>query len=220
MILNSVQYKNWTAFNFIASDTSMGRRSDHTRAELRELLVSEGHGLLEEVGYARFSGREVAKRAGYAVGTIYNVFGSLDLLLLAINTRTFEQWAAYLRERLAEAGEDRIGMLVHAYFEFAQARRNLWMSIYDHRMPPDVSIPEADMASRAELTRIVDEEVGRFLGEVPGLDLPRYTRSLIATVHGHCSFALTGTFEILGETDPVESALARVRESLAQVAQG
>ena len=42
----------------------MGRRSDHTRSELRTLLVNKGHALMAEVGYAKFSGREVAKRAG------------------------------------------------------------------------------------------------------------------------------------------------------------
>ena len=89
----------------------MARRSDHTREELRELLVREGHALMAETGFARFSGREVAKRAGYTVGTIYNIFGSLDGLLLAINTRTFEQWTAFLEQRLAAAGADRIAAL-------------------------------------------------------------------------------------------------------------
>ena len=86
----------------------MARRSDHTRGELRALFIAAGHGLMAETGFARFSGREVAKRAGYTVGSIYNVFGSLDLLLVAINTRTFELWADFLEARLQHAGEDRI----------------------------------------------------------------------------------------------------------------
>ena len=40
----------------------MGRRSDHSREELEELILAEGHRLLAETGYARFSAREVAKR--------------------------------------------------------------------------------------------------------------------------------------------------------------
>lgn len=32
----------------------------------------------------------VAKRIGYAVGTLYNDFGSYDVLLATINARTFE----------------------------------------------------------------------------------------------------------------------------------
>ena len=82
----------------------MGRRSDHTRDELRALLLAEGHELLAEQGLKKFSGREVAKRAGYSVGTIYNVFGSLDRFILAINSRTFSLWADFLR-RKADKGE-------------------------------------------------------------------------------------------------------------------
>ena len=56
----------------------MGRRSDHSRAELRAMILTEGHRQLSEIGYARFSAREVAKRIGYTVGTLYNVFGAHD----------------------------------------------------------------------------------------------------------------------------------------------
>ncbi|MEO0642572.1 MAG: helix-turn-helix domain-containing protein, partial [Pseudomonadota bacterium] len=56
----------------------MGRRSDHTANELRQLLIECGHKLIAERGFAKFSGREAARRAGYTVGTLYNVFGSLD----------------------------------------------------------------------------------------------------------------------------------------------
>ena len=40
-------------------------------------------------------------------------------------------------------------------------------------------------------------------------------RSLVATVHGHCVFALYKTFDMLGETAPIDAALARVREAIA-----
>jgi hypothetical protein len=43
----------------------------------------------------------------------------------------------------------------------------------------------------------------------------RAPRSLIAVVHGHCSYVVSGTFALLEESDPVGSALARVRECLA-----
>ena len=46
----------------------MGRRSDHSRPELREIIVAEGHRQMHEVGFARFSAREVAKRIGYSIG--------------------------------------------------------------------------------------------------------------------------------------------------------
>ena len=85
----------------------MGRRSDHSREELRALIVAEGHRQLAEVGYARFSAREVAKRIGYSIGTIYNVFGTLDQLILAINGETLDLWKAHLEARLSAPTDDR-----------------------------------------------------------------------------------------------------------------
>ena len=193
----------------------MGRRSDHTRSELRELLVRKGHELMAEVGYARFSGREVAKRAGYSVGTIYNVFGSLEGLLAAINTHTFGLWATRLEQEMAADSEDRIASLVRGYFGFALDHPNAWSAIYEHKLPEGATLSEQDLEGRAKLTQIVEDEVATALPDDTRIDVARYARSLIAAVHGHCSYVVSGSFALLDETDPVGSALDRVRESLA-----
>ena len=193
----------------------MGRRSDHSREELEALILAAGAGLLAELGFARFSARAVAKRVGYSVGTVYNVFGSYDALVLAINTRTFGLWADHLNAALAAAGNDRIRALVEGYFGFARANPNLWMAIYDHRLPAGMAMPEADAKARAVLTGIVTAEVAAALGREPGKAVAALARSLVATVHGHCAFALTGAFALMGEEHPLDAALMRVRESLA-----
>lgn len=193
----------------------MGRRSDHTREELKELLVSEGQALLAQTGLARLSGREIAKQAGYSVGTIYNVFGSLDHLIVAINSRSFEIWANDLRRKLDAGGRDRIGALVAAYFAFAQENPHLWSAIYEHHLPADFALPDEDAARRAALTAIVEEEVRAALPADSKADIALLTRSLIAVVHGHCSLAVTGSFALMGVDDPLACALARVREILA-----
>lgn len=193
----------------------MGRRSDHSRAELEALILEEGHRHMAEVGFARFSAREVAKRIGYAVGTLYNVFGSYDRLIVAINTRTFEQWAAYLEERLARPSTDRIAALVEGYFSFAEDHMHLWTAIYDHRLPPDMAMPEGLAVRRGALTDVVVREVAAVLPLDARDRAPRLARSLVATVHGHCIFALNGSFALLGETAPLDMAIARVKESLS-----
>ena len=193
----------------------MARRSDHSRVQLEELILVEAHGLLAETGYARFSAREVAKRIGYSIGTIYNVFGSLDALLLAINSRTFVLWADWLRAKLAVAGEDRIAALVAGYFDFAARNTNLWMAIYDHRLLPGTEMPESYRRLRAGLTGIVEAEVALVLPEARRGEAAALARSLVALVHGHCFFALNGTFALLGEEQPEAAALARVWEALA-----
>jgi AcrR family transcriptional regulator len=193
----------------------MARRSDHTRAELEALILEAGHGLMAETGYARFSAREVAKRVGYSIGTIYNVFGSLDRLLLAINSRTFLFWAAAIAERLDSASGDRIAVLVDAYFDFATTNANLWEAIYAHRLPAGEVLPERYFQQRAELTGILEGEIARVLPPGAKDQARPLARSLLASVHGHVVFMINGTFELLGEPDPRGAALARVREGLA-----
>jgi AcrR family transcriptional regulator len=174
---------------------------------------------MAEAGFARFSAREVAKRIGYSIGTIYNVFGTYDRLILAINTETFRLWSAHLQARLSTAGADRIRGLVEGYFTFASQNQNLWTAIYDHRLPAGMLIPDDFLPDRAALTEIVIREVAAVLPP-DRLDRARsLARSLIATVHGHCTFALDGTFALMGVTEPVELAVARVKESLVVAGQ-
>jgi AcrR family transcriptional regulator len=159
----------------------------------------------------------VARAIGYSVGTIYNLFPSLDHLLVAINTRTFEQWTEFVTRRLDDAMDDRIGALVQAYFDFAHEHTNLWMAIYDHRLPPGTLLPPEDDETRRQLTLIVIRELTAVLPHMGESDVERLARSLVATVHGHCTYALNGSFELMGETDPVGLALSRVREAIAAV---
>ncbi len=179
------------------------------------MLIVEGHKHMADVGFARFSAREVAKRIGYSIGTLYNVFGTYDQLIIAINTRTFVLWTTYIRNALEKGGEDRIRALVEGYFGFAHTNRNAWMAIYDHHLPPDVTMPPEHDVLRGQLTDVVVEEVRAALPAACQAEAPRLARSLVATVHGHCMFDINGSFALMGEKAPMALALARVRESLS-----
>ncbi|MBU6267642.1 MAG: TetR/AcrR family transcriptional regulator [Sphingomonadales bacterium] len=195
----------------------MGRRSDHSRGELREIIVAEGHRHIGDVGFAHFSAREVAKRIGYSIGTIYNVMGSYDALVLAINGRTLDLWLDYLESRLAGATGDRLKLAISAYFEFAVANRHAWAALYDFRLPDDAVPPAEYQARVAAITAVVVRELAAALPAHRRDRADALARSLLATVHGHCVFTLNGTFRILGETDPLAAALARVQDALAGV---
>jgi len=193
----------------------MGRRSDHGREELEALILDAGRRVLAEGGYARFSAREVAKRIGYSVGTIMHVFGNVDGLMVTINSRTFNLWAEWLEASLQHAeGPERIRALVRGYFDFAEANRNLWAAIYEHRLPDGMAMPEVLANARLRLTGVIVREIEMALPESAAPEAARLARSLIATVHGHCSFALGGTFAVMGETDALGLAQARIAEAL------
>ena len=191
----------------------MGRRSDHSREQLEELIIAEGHALMADTGYARFSAREVAKRIGYSVGTLYNVFESHDRLVLAINARTLRLWADALAERLGRAGQDRIGALVNGYFDFAEANPNRWMALYDHRMPAGEPLTDDFQEAFGGLIGLIEHEVAAALHHPVNEVTRALTGSLVAIVHGHCTFALNGTYRSFGG-NPRTAALARIRAAL------
>jgi len=178
------------------------------------MIVREGHRQISEVGFARFSAREVAKRIGYSIGTIYNVFGNHDMLIIAINARTLTVWRAHVEARLAGMAQDRLRVLVEAYFEFALLHRHAWTALYDHRLPDDVSAPEYYLDHIRALTEIVRDEITAALPPERRDQAHELTRSLLATVHGHCFFTLNGTFALLGETTPLATVYARVLEAI------
>lgn len=170
---------------------------------------------MAEGGYARFSAREVAKRIGYSVGTVMHVFGNVDRLVMEINARTFRLWSEWLEERLNGAeGRERILVLVHGYFDFAQSHRNLWSAIYEHRLPEGMEMPDALAAERMRLTGVIAREVAKVLPAAETGKAAELASSLIATVHGHCAFMLGGTFALLGVERPADLAAARVMETL------
>lgn len=194
----------------------MGRRSDHSRPELREMIVAEGHRQIGETGFARFSAREVAKRIGYSIGTIYNVFGSYDQLILAINGRTLDLWLDYLESRLEAANGNRLRVAIDAYFEFAVLHRHAWHAVYDFRLADDEPLPDDYRNKVTAITEVVVREIAAALPPDHADKAPALARSLLATVHGHCFFTLNGTFRIMGETDPLAAALDRVNDALAR----
>lgn len=192
----------------------MGRRSDHTREELEGLVLSAGREHLAETGLARFSGREVAKRVGYSIGTLYNLFGSVDGLLTAINGQTLRRWTHELRARLEGGDGDRLATLVQGYFAFAEAHPHLWAAVYEHHgIETGPAVAAYREATRALMT-VVEAEVAAHLPRSTREDAAALTRSLLAAVHGHCHFAIHHTFGFLGGGAPVEAALARVREAV------
>ncbi len=163
------------------------------------MLVLEGHKHLAKMGFVRFSAREVSKRIGYSIGTLYNVFGTYDRFIVALNTRTLQLWAKELCVALDECVDgDRIRCLVESYFRFARANRNLRLAIYDHHLPADFTMPEEQDWLRGELTHIMVHEVTSVLPEAVRDKAAMLARSLLASVHGHCVFDLGGAFSLMG----------------------
>jgi hypothetical protein len=78
--------------------------------------------------------RNLAQDVGCAVGAIYNVFGDLTGLVLAVNARTFESPGVAVSNALSDAPSVAVEQLVimsQAYHHFAAEHHNLWPAMFD-----------------------------------------------------------------------------------------
>jgi AcrR family transcriptional regulator len=73
------------------------RRSIERVARLLDACAS----VLDDVGYDALTTREVARRAGVPIGTLYQFFGGKQALCCALAQRNLEEWVRRLHERLA-----------------------------------------------------------------------------------------------------------------------
>jgi AcrR family transcriptional regulator len=148
--------------------------------------------VIENEGVSALQARRVAVEAGCSVGTIYNIFGDLDGLILRANATTLAQMGGELRTvydaTCAEPVPARLTALALAYMEFALSNRMRWRAIFDHRLPPGKAVPEDYDDSRSELLSLLSQAVA---SENTDTALAmRAARSMFAAVHGVITLAL------------------------------
>lgn len=68
----------------------MGRRNDHSRDELKDMVIVAAEKILVEEGYSKLTTRRIAKEIGYTVGSLYMVIKNVDDLMLLLNARTLQ----------------------------------------------------------------------------------------------------------------------------------
>jgi len=82
-----------------ASRRRAGRRTQAERtADTRARIIEAVHACISELGFARTTAAEIAKRAGVTWGAAQHHFGGKDGILLAVLEDSFERFAAKLAE--------------------------------------------------------------------------------------------------------------------------
>ncbi len=156
------------------------------REGLRVVILDKAGRIVAEEGLAAVQARRLAAEGGCSVGTLYNIFGDRDGLILAINRETLTALSHPLEAaRRASAGEGlevRLMALASAYMTFALQNRNRWLAVFEFRLPDDKPLPADFEAERARLLNLLVETIG---ADVPNIE-QRHTaaRALFGAAHG------------------------------------
>ncbi|MCB9964848.1 MAG: TetR/AcrR family transcriptional regulator [Rhodospirillales bacterium] len=119
----------------------MARRSDHSREELQTLILDTAWTLVGQGGTETLSARKLASKIGYAAGTIYNHFDSMDDLILRVNGRTLDELFAVLNSPAcndpAHSPVQNMKKMAALYMEFAKTRAPYWLMLFNTALPPE-----------------------------------------------------------------------------------
>ncbi|HEV7249541.1 MAG TPA: TetR/AcrR family transcriptional regulator [Shinella sp.] len=174
----------------------MTEKRREKKADLKARLITAGTALVAEQGLKGLRARDIAERAGSALGGLYTVFDDLDGLVLHINSGTLKRLETALNAALPPSGdiEETFLSLSLAYLRFALAERNLWSALFEHRMPEGVAVPEWHLAEHAFLIGLIAPPLARQMPDASADDIAIRARTVFSAVHGVIAISLEGRF--------------------------
>lgn len=163
------------------------------RETLRGEVIAKAGALIEREGLPALQARRIAREAGCAVGTLYNLFGDIDGLVIAVNAETLRRLGAAIGQvggGLATLPlDERLTRLAMAYVHFALSNQRRWEAVFDHRLPPGREAPTSYIEDQNRLLGMIEAAIG---DHVPDGDGQRglTARALFGSVHGIVALAL------------------------------
>jgi AcrR family transcriptional regulator len=168
----------------------MGRRTDHSREDLREMILSTAEAIIGELGAPGLTARRVADRIGYSAGTLYNLFKDLDELIVHINARTLDAlYGVCVRIPTRSTPEETLQAYARAYLRFTEKYERRWAMLLSNRSPPLPELPEWYQLKVSRLLSLVEAALGPLFRDDQGSEQKRAARVLWASIHGISSLA-------------------------------
>ncbi len=186
------------------------------RDQMRERVLEAAEAVISTKGLAGLKARDIAARAGCALGAIYTVFEDLDELILGVNQRTLARLEAALAAPNGADGEAELQRLARAYLGYARDQEPRWRALFEHRLPPEKPLPDWYARDRDRLFALAEAPLASLLpNEEPAARKLR-ARTLFSAVHG---VVLLGLEEKLAPTSS-GTLEAQLREFVATVVRG
>lgn len=166
----------------------MAKAAEARRKALRDTLVDLAEAEIEANGIGAIKARALAQAAGCSVGAIYNVFGDLDEIVIAVNGRTFAKLGRFVAESLvgkeALAPTERLVAMSYAYLDYAAAHPRLWRALFDVQMSTDMEVPEWYLQELNRLFGYIDGPVRECFPTMDAQEAALMTRALFSSIHG------------------------------------
>jgi len=164
---------------------------------LRTRLIDAAERTIADKGLTALKARDLAREAGCALGTIYNVFEHLDELVLCVGSRTLAMLETALgaarspaRHHSAEEAVADLVRLALAYLDFAATHTVRWRALFEHRMSEARPLPEWFVEQQHALFAQAERPLAALLPELDRGARRTLARTLFSAVHGIVALGL------------------------------
>jgi len=169
-------------------------------------------------GLAAVQARRIAQEADCSVGTIYNVFGGLDGLIIAVNRRSLAALGSKLgtaaRSTSTGTAQERLLALALAYRDFAFEQKTRWRALFEHRMEQGTAVPATYREEQAALLMLIETSLTQAVADPA--ERATAARALFSAVHGIVALALDNKLGAQGS----EETEQQIRFLVGAVARG
>jgi AcrR family transcriptional regulator len=178
----------------------MGRRSDHSRDEIREMAIAAAAKQVETEGFQAVTARKVASEIGYTVGTLYHVFRNFDDLIIHMNAQTIDEMAALIQRetRKKRNPEVRIRAMAEVYVKYATDHPDRWRLVFEHQAPRGLPTPALMKERRDVMFAMVADNLREISSARIPQEIDHTATALWSGIHGICILALTGKLYLGG----------------------
>ena len=165
----------------------MASKTQQRREDLKLKLTDAAEQIITDHGVAAIKARDLAGVAGCSVGAIYNVFGDLNDLIMAVNGRTFRRLGEHVSASLRESDADAQGRLIimaHAYLDFAAENTLAWRALFDLQMSADMNVPAWYLKELGDVFALIAAPLRELFPDWTDERVDLMTRALFSSVHG------------------------------------
>ena len=198
-----------------------------SRDELREKLILATIDRLAASGVSGVRARDLASEVGCAVGTIYNLVGDLDDLILLACARTLEEFKVFAIDRFQN--EEANGVtdlelleaLAASYVDFAFLHRKRWQTVFEVSYEENSHFQQIFVSSQRQLLDLIVKTLLKINADMDQKETAYIGRALWASVHGIAMLAMGNPKNVLTREKILEQCnriIHPVAESIANCA--
>ncbi len=168
--------------------------------EIRQHVIDAATKAMTALGLEGVKLRQVAKRAGVSVGSIYNMFEDQNALIRIVNGKTYDELHNVVATTLEKAiianktQRERLHDLADAYLEYVESHQTRWLAVLSFNRSRTEAPPKWYVDKELALFKVIEDAISDFPGGKNDANRHAHARALWASIHGIVTMAVADGF--------------------------